>query len=576
MDSTPTPERFTLRQLPIPAKLVISAFLISVGIGYFSALIQLHFQHASKGNAMPLAADVVARFSGVTYGGLRDADMVQPVCKLQQLLEAPETLPFNGAGQMSAAFTKKSDDWKPDVAERGEDAVRKDREGERLSLLAWIKAGAPKDCYENDRFPKPAGVGEVTKEYVDGGFVKVRSILQARCARCHEPNGAQGQFPLDTFDCVSKYLKVEQKEKVDPAKAKQIPVERLAQSTHVHLLGFAMLFALTGGVIAFGSFPGWVRAVLAPLPLVAQLADISCWWLARLPDVGPYFALAVMGTGGLVGLGVMTQIVLGLFDLYGRTGKLVLVLLFLVAAGGGYVVKSRVLDPHLEDERLEVLKEQEKANGKKPDGIGQGVGANVPGPKNGTPQPKQEPKQPEPKQSPEPKQPEAKQPEPKAAEVGLLQKLLEAPEDRPFKSNGSMAAAFTRKSDDWKPDVRERGEDVVRKDREGERRAILAWIKAGAPKDAYEKDRFPKPADVKEITATSLDGGAVKIKTIFNDRCARCHASGSEQEDHPLENYEQISKYLSPAKAAGGPAQPAPAPAPKPELPRERIPAAKD
>ena len=33
-----------------------------------------------------------------------------------------------------------------------------------------------------------------------------------------------------------------------------------------------------------------------------QVADVLCWWLARLPDVGPYFAVAILGTGAIVGV----------------------------------------------------------------------------------------------------------------------------------------------------------------------------------------------------------------------------------------------------------------------------------
>ena len=43
------PERLTLRALPLAARLVLAVFLIAVGLGYGSALVQLHFQHASPG-----------------------------------------------------------------------------------------------------------------------------------------------------------------------------------------------------------------------------------------------------------------------------------------------------------------------------------------------------------------------------------------------------------------------------------------------------------------------------------------------------------------------------------------------
>jgi hypothetical protein len=61
--SSPTP-RFTLRDLPLPAKLVVSTFLISVGLGYLWAMAQIHFKHASPGRPMPGIEDLVARFSG--------------------------------------------------------------------------------------------------------------------------------------------------------------------------------------------------------------------------------------------------------------------------------------------------------------------------------------------------------------------------------------------------------------------------------------------------------------------------------------------------------------------------------
>src|SRR5262249_14884675 len=116
---------------------------------------------------------------------------------------------------------------------------------------------------------------------------------------------------------------------------RQMSVERLTESTHLHALSFAVLFTLTGLVFAFSSYPVWIRCFLAPLVLLAQVVDLSCWWLARLDGIGPYFALAIMGTGAVVGTGLMLQIVLSLFNMYRWSGKLVLLLLFAGAAAGG-------------------------------------------------------------------------------------------------------------------------------------------------------------------------------------------------------------------------------------------------
>src|SRR3954452_16744716 len=102
------PPRFTLRELPISARLTLALFLISVGAGYGSALVQLHFQHASPGEFMPSAHDVVVKFHG-------DPDPSRRVSTLQRLLEADEAQPFTGSGSMAAAFTTRSQGWRSAV-----------------------------------------------------------------------------------------------------------------------------------------------------------------------------------------------------------------------------------------------------------------------------------------------------------------------------------------------------------------------------------------------------------------------------------------------------------------------------
>ena len=113
-----------------------------------------------------------------------------------------------------------------------------------------------------------------------------------------------------------------------------------------------MLWALTGFVFAFTRYPFAIRVALAPIVLIAQVLDIGCWWLARLdPPVGPYFALAIMGTGGIVGLGLILQIVLSLWDLYSRRGRLFLLLLFLTGGGLFGLAYVKVIEPQLQAER---------------------------------------------------------------------------------------------------------------------------------------------------------------------------------------------------------------------------------
>ena len=340
--------RLTLRDLPLPVKMVITVFLISVGLGYGSALMQMHFQHSTSGTLMPTLSDIIAKFSGVSWPPLPEAPKVEPKSKFQQLLEAPETEPFNGSGSMVKAFTKKA-------LEGFEEADRPNRDGERRAMIAWIKAGAPREAYEKDSFPLPDDIMDITIDYVgEGRTVKIHTLIDDRCARCHQPDADQAKFPLHTYDSIAKYTKVSKRVTTDPAKAKQLPADRLTQSTHAHLLSFSMLYLLTGLVFAFSSYPMKMRLLLAPMVLVAQVADISCWWLARLEGVGPYFAMAIMGTGGIVGLGLMLQITLSLFNMYGKLGKTMLVGIFVAGLIGLGVLKMKVLDPLIEEERAAI------------------------------------------------------------------------------------------------------------------------------------------------------------------------------------------------------------------------------
>lgn len=351
MSDTPSTSVVTLRDLPIAARLVLATFLISVGVGYFSALVQLHFQQASPGQLMPEADDAVRAYSG---------DQKRPMSKIEALLEAPAELPFNGAGQMRTAFTKKSGGWEGKLKKLKPEEQQKleaEREGERLALLEWIRAGADKESFdkgEDGDFVLPDSLAQqpVSEEYLvkEGGksHVKIKSLFVDRCTSCHtkEDGGRDkkaAKFPLDTVEQIRPYAQVKEG-------AGGMSLSKLAQTTHVHLLGFSMLYGLTGLIFAFTSWPIPVRCVIGPLALIAQVIDISCWWLARLD---PYYARMIVFTGGAVAVSLGAQILGSLFNLFDKMGKAVLVVMIVAALALGGVVKVKVIDPQLAREKVE-------------------------------------------------------------------------------------------------------------------------------------------------------------------------------------------------------------------------------
>jgi hypothetical protein len=296
--------------------------------------------------------------------------------------------------------------YEKEVKKKGKEKVDAARETERLAFLAFIHSPKEKRkaLYEADAMEMPANLKgkAIADDFVENDKLKIKTLIDDRCVRCHS-DGDQAP-PLDTFDKLEPHITLQEPrapaikitsiindrcgrchnenqapqfptyEKLEPfitpsheeprkalgqdwiASSHTMGTSKLVQSTHAHALSFAMLFALTGFVYAFTSHHGFARGILAPLALVAQVADLSCWWLARLDlPYGPVFALAIMGTGGVVGLSVMLQIMLSLFNMYGIKGKLVLLVMFLVAAGGFGVLFTQKLKPDLDREKERAL-----------------------------------------------------------------------------------------------------------------------------------------------------------------------------------------------------------------------------
>ncbi len=372
----------TLRRLPLPIKLVVSVFLISVGLGYGSALVQLHFQHGSPGNALPTPEDVIEHFSGdLSFIASPEAEgkpKEEPMSKIVRLVSADESLPFNSNGQMKAAFFSKSGGWKEGDAE-----LRNQRDTEWRAFLAWAKSSneVRRETYLTDAFPLPENLADrvIPEDFEkvddDGnlveGVIAIQWLIETRCIRCHKSGDTDPDYSVpeiddltlafnQSYDRLEPYLEVPKPSPSGVVKSsRQISVEALTQSTHAHLLSFSMLFALTGLVFALSSYPRWSKLILAPMVLIAQMADIACWWLARLDGVGPYFALTIIATGAVVGIGLFLQITLSLFNLYGWTGKSLLFVLVLAFGGGLYVLGEEVIVPQLEAEKASLKQRPE-------------------------------------------------------------------------------------------------------------------------------------------------------------------------------------------------------------------------
>ncbi len=369
-----------------------------------------------------------------------------------------------------------------------------------------------------------------------------------------------------------------------------ISISKLTQSTHAHLLSFAMLFSLTGLIFAFSSWPAWMRVIVGPWVVIAIFVDVSCWWLARLCDQsGPYFAQAVIGTGFLAGVGLFVQIAGSLFTMYGLKGRAVIGLMFVVGALAGGAFVTQLLVPALP--KPKVPAEERKDNKKPPavnpkpgkslaDDVGAAGGAigNAVAKTKGVVVTVRKP-------------------------VHALDKLLiwppvdldgnlvplpDDPKEFPFNGEGSMVPAFFEREKDktfkkfMESEATQAEKDKLRAHRQGDLDAMLAWVRtAESPrKSAYAADAFDVPGlNGNAITPEFVKDGKVRIKTLIDMRCATCHGEGGKQyDDYPLDTYAGLAKYLkpldAPAPKADGTAGASPQPAPLAVT--EPIPAAKD
>jgi hypothetical protein len=350
------PKRFTLSVLPLPAKLVVTVFLLSVGLGFVSGMVQLHMKETKHdGSPLPGVDDVREKYCGyVDFKGL------YAMSKMESLITGDPYGVFSKAN-MTPAFFGKSEGYAKDVKKRKQAVVDAERETEREALVAWLKLEmeVKKDVYDADAFELPANLKgkPIAEEYLDGGKAKVKTIITDRCVRCHD--GQQQTPSMQNWNDLSPLVETPKQEVYTFAgqnyikNDKQVSLEGLTQSTHAHLFGFSMLYALTGIILAFTKYPTIVKVIFCPLALLGQTTDICCWWLARTePPFGPTFAAVILGTGGIAAMSLAVQIFLSLFDMYGTKGKVVVFLLLVAGlGGGGFTIYTKAIKPGLDAEK---------------------------------------------------------------------------------------------------------------------------------------------------------------------------------------------------------------------------------
>jgi mono/diheme cytochrome c family protein len=107
----------------------------------------------------------------------------------------------------SKVFQKLMDDATAPQPEK--DKLKAQRQAELDAVVAWVRSpeAARKLAYETDGFDAPAAAPKLDPRFVNAGKVRVKAIIDARCAACHAPGEKQEDYPLTNYDELSQYLK---------------------------------------------------------------------------------------------------------------------------------------------------------------------------------------------------------------------------------------------------------------------------------------------------------------------------------------------------------------------------------
>lgn len=145
------------------------------------------------------------------------------------------------------------------------------RPEDRDVLEAWVEAGA-----DESEFEAPA------------------AVLERLCVRCHNPLGEMSAAPF--AEARSKPPSAELVAAVTVPDTGMSYLS-LARSSHAHLFGMGVLYALAGLVFLMTDAGPAVKTAVVASPFVAMFVDIGCWWLTKL-HAG--FAVGVVAGGVLL------------------------------------------------------------------------------------------------------------------------------------------------------------------------------------------------------------------------------------------------------------------------------------
>ncbi len=262
-----------LPTLPVGVRVMLTAFLAIIGIGYLVAVLNIFYSHQhADGQPGVTLDDLRATYSGIEVRA-----------------GASEAVPSRMLTML-----------------RGPMRQYASSEQHFEVLEGWLKAGASEAAMEE-------GEGRTTP----------RRVLLLDCMRCHAQStgseiARQSPFGPDDFTLdytmLGRYLTAADSATGETVRAApQYTVERLILVSHQHMQAIPMFTLVVGVLFLLTRLPAGMRSAIAPLPMLALVLDFSGWWLARVAEP---FVYAIAAAGGIFGLVFGFQLLAVVIDLW--------------------------------------------------------------------------------------------------------------------------------------------------------------------------------------------------------------------------------------------------------------------
>jgi len=152
---------------------------------------------------------------------------------------------------------------------------------QRNTILEWIDKGSKRDVFEKSVAP----------------------IINEICIKCHSESGMMRSVPLTSYENVVKLTDTDT----------GMSIQSLVRVSHIHLFGIAFLMFFLGRVFILCEMPILVKRITVAIPFITVLVDIFSWYLTK---ISPNFAYLVVIAGALMGISIMAQVFISLYQMW--------------------------------------------------------------------------------------------------------------------------------------------------------------------------------------------------------------------------------------------------------------------